>query len=83
MYCNSEYTNILHQLGKGRVMKKRTLFRSSIVLTLALLIIIGGNALALSQLSIYLPMVLNETTEPPMTSVERQPKKNPSARKNH
>lgn len=46
-------------------MKKRTLLRFSIVVALALLIIIGGNVQALSQLTIYLPFVVKETLETP------------------
>jgi hypothetical protein len=46
-------------------MKKRTLLRYSIVLVLVLLIIVGGNAQALSQLTVYLPIVVNETPETP------------------
>ena len=44
-------------------MKKRTLLRSSIGLAFVLIFIIGGNAQALSQLTIYLPFVVNETPE--------------------
>lgn len=64
-------------------MKKRTLKRTSIILVLVVLFYVGGNAQALSQLTIHLPVIVNETPEPQMTSVERQPIKNPSARKNH
>ena len=46
-------------------MKKRTLLRSSILIVLAVLVIVGGNAKAFNQLTLYLPVVIDGTSESP------------------
>lgn len=47
-------------------MKKRTLLRFSIVFALVLFFLIGGNAQALTQLTVYLPASVNEYPEFPL-----------------
>ena len=46
-------------------MKKRTLLRSSILIVLAVFLIVGGNAKAFNQLTLYLPIVVDGTEESP------------------
>jgi hypothetical protein len=57
-------------------MKKRTLLRASIIVAVVLLLVIGGNARELDQLSVYLPIIFEghtdsvtpEPTQPPKTT---------------
>ena len=46
-------------------MKRRTLLRSSILIIFAFLLIVGGNAKAFNQLTLYLPIVVDGTAESP------------------
>jgi hypothetical protein len=49
-------------------MKKRTLVRSSILIVLAILLVVGGNAKAFNQLTLYLPLVIDGTSESPSST---------------
>ena len=62
-------------------MKKRTLLRSIVLVAVVLLLIVGGKASAIGQMTVYLPLVLGgqlETPSPTPTPTEEPPNCDPS-----
>ena len=57
-------------------MKKRTLLRSIILVAVIVLLVVGGNASGINQLTIYLPLVVSglvETPAPAPTPTQEPP----------
>jgi len=63
---------------RGNRMKQKTILRSSILIVLVILLIFGGYALAIVNMNLYLPIVINGKVESPSPTSTKTPTDTPT-----